>query len=64
MYKNLLDCYNKSMTCVQTNALGDAIFDNDLQILDIGTPKPKFLMGPDQLRFAGTRENDQPAGEI
>ena len=46
------------------NALGDAIFENVLQILDRGAPKPRFLKGPDQLLLAGARENDPPAGEI
>ena len=63
-YKNRLDCCDKSMTCVQTNALGDAICENVLHILDIGAPKPRFWRGPDQLLLAGTSENDQPAGEI
>ena len=30
------------MTCVQTNALGDAMCENVLQTLDIGVPKPRF----------------------
>ena len=63
-YKNRLGCCDKSMTCVQTNALGDAICENVLQVRDIGAPKPRFWRGPDQLQLAGTRENDQPAGEI
>ena len=41
-YKKLLNCCDKSMTRVQTNALGDAICENVLQILDIGAPKPRF----------------------
>ena len=41
-YKNLLDCYDKLMTRVQTNGVGDAICENVLQILDIDAPKPRF----------------------
>ena len=52
-YQNLLDCCHKLMTCVQANALGDAICENVLQILDIGPPKPRFWKGPDQLLLAG-----------
>ena len=63
-YKNLLDRRDKSMACVQENALADAICETVLQILDPGAPKPKYWKGPDQLLFAGTRANAQPAGEI
>ena len=62
-YENRLNGCDNSMTWIQTNALGDAICENVLQILDIGAPKPRFWKGPDQLLLAGTLENDRPAGE-
>ena len=52
------------MTRVQTNGVGDAICENVRQFVHRGAPKPRFWKGPDQLLFAGTWENDQPAGEI
>ena len=52
------------MTRVRPNALGDAICQDDLQILDTGAPKPWFCNGPDQLLLAGTEENDPPDGAI
>ena len=63
-YKNLLNSYDKWMTRVQTNGVGDAICENVLQIVDTGVPKPRFWKGPDQRLFAGTYENDPPADEI
>ena len=42
------------MARVQTNGVGDAICDNVLQFVDLGTRKPMFGKGPDQLLLAGT----------
>ena len=64
IHKNLVDCCDISMTCVQTNALGDAFCENVLQILDICLPKPRYWRGPDQLLSARTRGNYQAAGQI
>ena len=60
----MLDCCHKSMTCVQTNALGDTMCENVLQIPDIGAPKPCFGKGPDEFLVAVTMENHQVPGQI
>ena len=52
------------MTRVQTSALGDTICEHVLQIVDRGTPKPRFRKGPDQLLLSRAKENDPPAGGI
>ena len=40
------------------------ICEHVLQILDMTTPKPRFLMGPDQLLLQDTIERDPPEGRI
>ena len=64
MYQNLLTRCDKSMTCVQTHAVGAPIRQHVLRILDIGGPKPRFGRGPDELLLAGTTGNDQPSNQI
>ena len=55
-YKNRLECCDKFMTWVQTNALGDAICDNVIQFVDIVAPNLNFERLPISVYWQGHRK--------
>ncbi len=51
------------MARVQRDILEAPICEAVLQIQDTGSPKPRYLRGPDQFLLADTKENVRPLAQ-